>query len=516
MRLPRSPAQLMPELYAALWRSGAVADMKALSDACLSVEPREVEAAFEVETPQSSEDIRQFVDRWFTTPATPHQLGPCDPMPLADRIDYLWDFLLRPPGYQQGLSQVQLNHAHIVPGGAFRECYYWDSYFTLVGLDDHRASLRHECVAALAEQIERFGYVPNGTRTYYLSRSQPPTFFASVAALSPDAPEEAWAQYLPHLVREHEYWMRGAENLEPGRATNCVLRLRDGAYLNRYWDDLATPRDEARAGRDVQIAAAALPRSAEEVFRDIRAGCASGWDFSSRWFGDRVTMRTIKTTAIAPVDLNALLFGLETAIARGAGVAGDRQLRREFDKRAHGRRDAIEAWMWNAALGVYDDFDFVEGTLRGAVSAAALVPLFAGAASPKRAERMLREAMAQLIAPGGLRATTFRTGEQWDAPNGWAPSHWLAITGLRRYGFIAEAEDLARRWLETVTRVYADTGRLMEKYDVELQAPGSGGGYPLEDGFGWTNGVTAALLREYPSLAHFGAIAPTQSNGSGA
>ena len=506
-----SPAQLMPKLYAALWDSGAITDMKALADATLCDAPQTIEAAFESEVPREPAAIREFVARWFKLPATPHQLAPSDPMPMADRIEYLWDFLVRPPGFQEGVSQVPLHHAYIVPGGAFRECYYWDSYFTLVGLGDHRETLRRECVDALAEQIDRFGFVPNGTRTYYLSRSQPPTFYASAGALSPQAPEQAWAEYLPQLVAEHEYWMRGADTLQPGSATNCVVRLPDGAYLNRYWSYSSTPRDEARAGRDVGIAAAALPRSADETYREIRAGCASGWDFSSRWFGDRATMATLRATCIAPVDLNALLFGLENAIAQGAEAAGNHKLKAAFERHATGRRAAIETWLWNDGLGLYDDYDFVERSLRGAVSAAALVPLFAGLASPERAGKTVQATLSHLLAQGGLRATSLRTGEQWDCPNGWAPSHWSAIVGLRRYGYAAEAQDLARRWVETVARVYAETGRLMEKYDVELQAPGSGGGYPLEDGFGWTNGVTAALLHVYPELSPLGQTVPANA-----
>ncbi|MBO9711638.1 trehalase family glycosidase [Sphingomonas sp.] len=504
----RSPAQLMPRLYEALWETGAVIDMKALADARLGDTPERIDAAFAREATRDPEAIRAFVGRWFTFPAPPDQLAPCDPMTLADRIEYLWDLLVRPPGFQDGVSQVALQHAYIVPGGAFRECYYWDSYFTLLGLGDERAALREECVAALAEQIDTFGFVPNGTRTYYLSRSQPPTFYASVGALLPDAPERAWARYLPQLIAEHGYWMRGSESLQPGEAADCVVRLPDGALLNRYWSHSATPRDEARAGRDVAIAKAAAPRAPEELYREIRAGCATGWDFSSRWFGDRATMATLRATSIVPIDLNALLFGLERAIAQGSAAAGDEARATDFVRRAEDRRQAIDRWLWNETLGLYDDYDYEAGELRGAVSAAALVPLFAGTATRDRAKATVETMKRGLLVKGGLLATDRHTGEQWDSPNGWAPSHWFAVAGLRRYGFTAEAKDLARRWLETVALVYAETGRLMEKYDVVRQAPGSGGGYPLEDGFGWTNGVTAALFRDYPVLMKFGETVP--------
>jgi alpha,alpha-trehalase len=126
-----------------------------------------------------------------------------------------------------------------------------------------------------------------------------------------------------------------------------------------------------------------------------------------------------------------------------------------------------------------------------------LYPLFVGAASKDQAERVAVEARAALLAPGGLRTTTIRTGQQWDSPNGWAPLQWIAVSGLERYGEDSLARDVAGRWLATVCRTYRETGKLLEKYDVEQERPGGGGEYPLQDGFGWTNGVTRALLDRY-------------------
>ena len=55
-------------------------------------------------------------------------------------------------------------------------------------------------------------------------------------------------------------------------------------------------------------------------------------------------------------------------------------------------------------------------------------------------------------------------------------------------------------WVGTVARTWAETGKLLEKYDVEERKSGGGGEYPTQDGFGWTNGVTGALLERYPDL----------------
>ena len=99
-------------------------------------------------------------------------------------------------------------------------------------------------------------------------------------------------------------------------------------------------------------------------------------------------------------------------------------------------------------------------------------------------------------------ATTLDTGQQWDAPNGWAPLQWIAVAGLTRYGQNALAEQIACRWMVNVSRVYRRTGKLLEKYDViTTDRPEGGGEYPTQDGFGWTNGVTRKLMSLYPSDA---------------
>lgn len=100
--------------------------------------------------------------------------------------------------------------------------------------------------------------------------------------------------------------------------------------------------------------------------------------------------------------------------------------------------------------------------------------------------------------PGGLTTTLTQTGQQWDAPNGWAPLHWIAIIGLENYGFKELAGEIARRWLELNEKVFRQTGRMMEKYDVmHMEKTAGGGEYPSQDGFGWTNGVFLALKKKY-------------------
>src|SRR6266481_5937072 len=164
---------------------------------------------------------------------------------------------------------------YVVPGGRFREMYYWDSYFTMLGL---ATSGRHDLVDGMVRDfaylIDTYGHVPNGARTYYLSRSQPPFFFAMVGLVSPKEPGQAFAAYLPQLRREYAFWMEGAQGLRAGTSHRHVVALPDGSVLNRFWDDTNTPRDESYR-EDTELARGSH-RPAPQLFRDIRAAAVSG------------------------------------------------------------------------------------------------------------------------------------------------------------------------------------------------------------------------------------------------
>jgi alpha,alpha-trehalase len=386
----------------------------------------------------------------------------------------------------------------VVPGGAFQEFYYWDSYFTMLGLiPDGHMDIARDLVADFSYLIETYGHIPNGARTFYLSRSQPPTYFLMVGLMDPD-PARAWASHLGDLEREYAYWMKGAARLRPGQARCNVVRMPDGSFLNRYWDERDSPRDEGY--RNDVMTARASGKPAARVYRDIRAAAESGWDFSSRWLGDRRHLSTIRTSSIVPVDLNSLLYGLERAIARGCGEAHDSACEHDFEARARRRSQAMNRYLWDRRGGYFTDYDWQDRGRTQELSAAALYPLFVGLATSRQASAVAAVVRSKLLKAGGIVTTTIDTGQQWDAPNGWAPLQWIAVRGLARYGDDALAHEIATRWIATVRRVYADTGTMFEKYDVEHARPGGGGEYPVQDGFGWTNGVTRGLLRLYPDL----------------
>ena len=188
--------------------------------------------------------------------------------------------------------------------------------------------------------------------------------------------------------------------------------------------------------------------------------------------------------------------------SRGCAARHELACARKFAARAARRQRAIDRYLWDAHRGYFMDYDWRTHRRTGELSAATLYPLFVGLADARQGNAVAAVTRARLLKLGGIVTTTITTGQQWDAPNGWAPLQWIAVEGLRRYGHPRFAQSIARRWVRTVRRVYQHTGKLVEKYNVERDLPGGGGEYPLQDGFGWTNGVTEAFLKLYPQLDH--------------
>src|SRR5690606_30963153 len=241
-------------------------------------------------------------------------------------------------------------------------------------------------------------------------------------------------------------------------------------------------------------------RPLHDVYRDLRAAAESGWDFSSRWLDDDREIASIRTTGILPVDLNCFLLELEKSIARLSARRGDATVAEQFEQCAARRHAAIDRWMWNEEQGAFFDYDWQRQHSRGKLTAATVAPLFIGCASDAQAQRVADTIRQRMLAPGGLSTTEVKgSGQQWDRPNGWAPLQWMAVQGLRHYGHDELAREIAHRWLAVVSHLYQMENKLVEKYILRPTSEHAGGGeYPLQDGFGWTNGVVARLMSEYP------------------
>ncbi|PKH26368.1 alpha,alpha-trehalase [Enterobacterales bacterium CwR94] len=497
---PPPPDVRFGPLFDAVQAAKLFPDQKTFADALPRSNPASILADWQMQKSQNNFDLKRFVSTNFILPGEGEKYVPPAGQSLREHINGLWPVLTRTTDKTgEWDSLLPLPKSYVVPGGRFREVYYWDSYFTMLGLAEsgHWDKVR-DMVDNFASELDRYGHIPNGNRSYYLSRSQPPFFSLMVELIATHDGDEAYRRYLPQLIKEHDYWMAGAAEVKSGAADRRVVRLSDGTLLNRYWDARDVPRTESWMD-DISTAQQAPTRDKAELYRDLRAGAASGWDFSSRWFTDPKALGTIRTTKIIPVDLNALLFKLERVIAKASEVTGDKQGAERFAQRAKQRQAAINKWLWDDKSGWYVDYDWEKRATRPALTAAALFPLYLRVAEKSQAERTAQAVQAQLVKEGGVVTTTQNTGQQWDAPNGWAPLQWVAVEGLDSYGQQTLAKEVALRFLNNVQATYDKEHKLVEKYVVEGDGLGGGGGgeYPLQDGFGWTNGVTLKLMDKY-------------------
>ncbi|WP_428946210.1 alpha,alpha-trehalase TreF [Pantoea sp. FN060301] len=497
-----TPSDRYQELFEAVQASRIFSDSKTFADCAPKAEPEHILYRYFIQRERDDFNLLAFVLENFELPRVNDSRYVSDPQrSMSQHIDGLWPVLTRQPEkHSEFSSLLPLPQPYIVPGGRFGETYYWDSYFSMLGFAaSGRNDLLHNMADNFAWMIDTYGHIPNGNRTYYLSRSQPPVFALMVELFEKDGVNKA-QRYLRHLKREYAFWMEGAEGLSPGEACRHVVMLPDGAVLNRYWDDRDTPRDESWI-EDVETARSSA-RPSGEVYRDLRAGAASGWDFSSRWLNEPGRLESIQTTSIVPIDLNAFLYKLETTIARLSASGNDGVTASQFQQKAVRRREIVDKYLWDAEAGLYRDYNWRERE-KGAFSAASVTPLYVGMASLEQANQTAAAIRSHLLAPGGLLSTVEETGEQWDKPNGWAPMQWMAIQGLNSYGEELLAKEIAARWLQVVGATYHRHHKMVEKYNVAGRAPvlAGGGEYPLQDGFGWTNGVTRRLLAMYPDLA---------------
>ncbi len=481
------------ELFERVQTEHIFPDSKTFPDCTPKSALSSIKKSYEIQKNSKGFNLSAFISDHFTLPQNNYTLYKSVPgTPITEHIDKIWDVLTRKPKKLKD-SLIPLPYPHVVPGGRFREIYYWDSYFTMLGLQvSKRIDLIQNMTDNFSYLIDHIGYIPNGNRRYYIGRSQPPFYVCMVQLLSEEKGKNVLVNYLPQLEKEYDFWMKGNNKLTGSElSVQRVSILPDGSLLNHYWDESDTPRPESF---NEDIIAVNRINNKKIMYRNLRAAAESGWDFSSRWFKNVKDFSSIHTTEIIPVDLNCLLLYLEQTIAEAYQINGDMSTSKKFVSLANKRKRSINTYCWNEEKGFYFDYDYVERKQKKSLTLAAAFPLFFGIASVKQAASVIAVLKEKFLSIGGLVTTTETTDQQWDSPNGWAPLQWIAIQGIAKYGYIPFANDIATRWMKINKKVYENTGKMMEKYNVVSTNIAAGGGeYPLQDGFGWTNGVYLAL-----------------------
>ena len=508
---PLPPDKIYGQLFTDVQMAKIYPDGKTFVDCIPKRDPKRIVADYLKikNNPVIRFSLKLFVDDNFETPSAKRAIvNDGNEKDVTQHIKKLWSDLKRDADKKiDGSSLLPLPNSYIVPGGRFREIYYWDSYFTMLGLKESgEIKIMENMLNNFSYLINTYGHIPNGNRSYYLSRSQPPFFSMMVDLLATVKGDEVYKTYLPALQKEYNYWM------DKTAKTKHAVKMPDGSILNRYYDRDEIPRQEsykedmdvamlnkfekATSGEAWMKNGTNFSNKQKALFRNLRSGAESGWDFSSRWFADEKNIATIQTTNIIPVDLNCLLYNMETVIAHSYALNKDSKNAAFYSIKATARKNAILKYCFNSSIQFFCDYNIALKKQNTMITAAGLFPLFVNIADKKQAARVADVFKNNLLKPGGVATTNNKTGQQWDAPNGWAPLQWVAVKGLMNYGENELAKTAAERWVAVNEKVYAATGKMMEKYNVEDITKEAGGGeYPGQDGFGWTNGVYLAMKK---------------------
>ena len=500
----------------AVQRSRVYGDGKAFVDMPLKVAPGQALSAFRSVYAGDKDELRQFIEAHFCaagsdlmraplpkdwTPEFPQRVD-ADHVELMAAIHAMWPKLLRVSrdDFPERRTLIARRFPFVVPGGRFREGYYWDSYWIVKGL--LRSGMRETALGIVRnflDDVRAFGYVPNGNRTYYAGRSQPPLLAEMVSLLDDDA---LTAEAAPLVEQELGWWS--------GRRTSAIKGLA------RYGSDMSEPRPESYL-EDVETAAKAFTPNPEAdlreilkerteagatIYGEIRAAAESGWDFSSRWLrGDG--LETTRTRDIIPVDLNAFLYKAERRLAAFYARLGRQDDAARFAEKARTRRDLMNATFWDPARKRWRDV-LKDGTYASlGPSLSDYAPLWAGIGPPDGDVAGLVENLeaSGLVREFGVQATCATTGEQWDAPNAWPPLVDMLVEGLLGLdhdGASQLARSIGTAWLASVKAGFEASGAFFEKYDADARGKrGAGGEYEPQDGFGWTLGAAAAMVGRF-------------------
>ncbi len=466
----QSPDKLYGELFEAVQIQRIFPDSKTFCDAIpRHLNPSEILDLYRQEYNQTTFNLTSFILDNFILPNTTSIIH--DKWTIKEHCHRLWPYLTRTTDHENFSSLIDVPDPFVVPGGRFTEFYYWDTYFTMLGLLRSKGTqLINNMLNNFAYLIQTIGRIPNGNRNYYEGRSQPP-FFSLMTELI-----NKTDKYKNELEIEYQFWM-----------TKRNVALDDGIILNRYYDDINRPRPEAYA-EDIEIAD---KTNDTNIYIHLRAAAESGWDFSSRWMEDETDLSTIRTANIIPIDLNCLLYHLELTLGK--------------QNEAERRRQAIHRYMWSNDLQFFLDYNFIKKKSTNRLTLAGLFPLWLNVSTEDQSENVARQVESLFLRDGGVVTTiSNQSTQQWDSPNGWAPLQYITYRALlQTSGYETLARTIRQRWMNLNERVFQNTSKMMEKYDVvNIHKSAGGGEYPAQDGFGWTNGVYLEMLYDQQATSN--------------
>ncbi|CBY08903.1 unnamed protein product [Oikopleura dioica] len=464
----------------------------------------------------SVEEIRSFVASHFD------QTGSDSPemREFGENVHKIWPQLGRKvkrdvAENNELYSFIPLNYTTVVPtghDGRFREMYYWDSYWHIRGLLVSEAyQVVFELLNNFKSLVERFGFIPNGTRKYYTTRSQPPFYSTAVhdfyehCKANPEATnvinmtcEKILEYFLPSMEAELKWWLQ-----------NRKIELENGDFGFAYGCPITVPRPEAYLDDKKVLDEIQDSEERRQKARDITSAAESGWDFSSRWvppgvYNDELKGKVtslLETTKVLPVDLNSIILN-------SAVILENLTKKDEYKALKESLMKTIESYMFDAENSTFNDYWF-ESEIKHSDKffSSDFVPLYfknypASIDADSRDKAMMESMKKQgvLDFQFGIPQSLDESDEQWDFPNAWPPSVHMIIMGLAKSGSEEcrqEAKIQAEKWVNANRDAFVKFGQMFEKMNVEKGSPGEGGEYIVQTGFGWSNGVVLDFLYEF-------------------
>ncbi len=389
---------------------------------------------------------------------------------VREYIKSHWDECIKEKREDEGIF-MGLPYPYSVPSvGFFDEMFYWDTYFTNKGLEiDNRQMQAKHNTDNILYLVDKFGYMPNGSNTLFIGRSQPPFLSIMVRDVYDYYGDKVWLLgAYKTLEREYSFWQS---------------KRMSGLGLNIYGGEI---QDEEEMFRTFLARVGFEPKSSrEDIIKHCVAECESGWDMNPRW--------EIEAFNYAPIDLNSLMFMLEKNMEYFAKELGNGE-ESVWQERANTRKQVMLKYMDNGK-GLFYDYNFKTKKLSSVFSAASFFPLFAKIADKKQAQAMV-DNIDKIEAEYGVLTCEKNNVEgtyQWDYPNGWACLQYIAVKGLDNYGYKEEAKRIAKKYIKLVEKVFEETQNLWEKYNVVEGNIKVTAEYETPKMMGWTAGVYLAL-----------------------
>ncbi|KAK6023417.1 alpha,alpha-trehalase, partial [Ostertagia ostertagi] len=297
--------------------------------------------------------------------------------------------------------------------------------------------------------VDTYGFIPNGGRVYYLRRSQPPLFIPMVYEYYLATRDKEFLRtMLPIMEKEIQFWQKN-------RTVSLGV---DGETITMY--QYRTPST-------------------------VPSQRSRGWDFSIRWFADKVSLNSIETTNVVPVDLNAFIcYNLHILGALHAEVGNEHKSSSWTAQYIKFRGDFEKIFYVKEAKGWYD-YNLRTKQHNTDFYASIAVPLFTQCYEPLSLSKSddlydKMEEMGVFSYVGGIPTSLqLQSKQQWDFPNGWSPLNHMIIEGLRKSDDPRMQQKsflLAEKWILSNLHVFESDQVMWEKYDVVSASPRLGGG----------------------------------------